>query len=75
MKIQGIVREIYGNRRAYCTNQAQELSIIKLTGKKTLTDSTVAALRELGATIDIFDPYSVRDKNKVGVRAGEVKQD
>lgn len=58
-KIKGVVREVYGNRMAYCIDKEQEKQIIKLTGKKTLVPETVQALRALGVEVEIIDPYTM----------------
>jgi len=57
MKVTGIVREVYGNRWVYLKEKTQENAIIKLTGKKTLSDNMISGLRELGLEVDIINPY------------------
>ena len=59
-KIRAVVREVYGNKLAYLTDKDQERAILKLTGKKTLTPDVTEALRELGAEVEIIDPYTMK---------------
>lgn len=41
-------KEVYGNTLTYVANESVRNSIKKLTGRKTLTDYDVEALKELG---------------------------
>jgi len=41
-------KEVYGNTLTYVVNEKTRSSIKKLTGRKTLTDYDVEALKELG---------------------------
>jgi len=57
MKVTGIVREVYGNRWVYLKEKTQENAIIKLTGKKTLSATMIAGLKELGVEVEVINPY------------------
>ena len=46
-------KEVYGNTLTYVTNESVRNSIKKLTGRKTLTDYDVEALKELGFVLVI----------------------
>jgi len=46
-------REVYGNTLTYVKNESVRKSINKLTGRKTLTDYDVEALKELGFVLVI----------------------
>ena len=44
-------REVYGNTLTYVVDAAVQRSIQKLTGRKSLTDGDILALKELGFTL------------------------
>ena len=46
-------KEVYGNTLTYVVNEKTRESIKKLTGRKTLTDYDIEALKELGFTLVI----------------------
>ena len=46
-------KEVYGNTLTYVANESVRNSIKKLTGRKTLTDYDVEALKELGFVLVI----------------------
>ena len=46
-------KEVYGNTLTYVKNESVRNSIQKLTGRKTLTDYDVEALKELGFVLVI----------------------
>jgi hypothetical protein len=46
-------KEVYGNTLTYVKNESVRNSIKKLTGRKTLTDYDVEALKELGFVLVI----------------------
>jgi len=46
-------KEVYGNKLTYVKKESVRNSIKKLTGRKTLTDYDIQALKELGFTIVI----------------------
>ncbi len=46
-------KEVYGNTLTYVQNESVRNSIKKLTGRKTLTDYDVEALKELGFVLVI----------------------
>ena len=48
MTIEVIRKEVYGNTLTYVRKESVRNSIRKLTGRKTLTDYDVEALKELG---------------------------
>ena len=48
MTIEVIRKEVYGNTLTYVRKESVRESIKKLTGRKTLTDYDVEALKELG---------------------------
>lgn len=50
MTIEVTQREVYGNTLTYVADAAVQRSIQKLTGRKSLTDSDLQALKELGFT-------------------------
>lgn len=50
MTIEVTQREVYGNTLTYVADAAVQRSIQKLTGRKSLTDSDIQALKELGFT-------------------------
>lgn len=57
MKISAVVRDVYGNRHIYITDQKMNEAIGTLTGRKTLLRSDISALTKLGFIVDVFDPY------------------
>ena len=48
MTIEVTQKEVYGNTLTYVTDESVRNSIRKLTGRKTLTDYDIEALKELG---------------------------
>ena len=48
MTIEVTQKEVYGNTLTYVTDESVRNSIKKLTGRKTLTDYDIEALKELG---------------------------
>jgi hypothetical protein len=50
MTIEVTQREVYGNTLTYVADAAVQRAIQKLTGRKSLTDSDIQALKELGFT-------------------------
>jgi len=50
MIIEVIQKDVYGNTLTYVSDAAVQRSIQKLTGRKSLTDSDIQALKELGFT-------------------------
>ena len=48
MTIEVIQKEVYGNTLTYVADESVRNSIKKLTGRKTLTDYDIEALKELG---------------------------
>ena len=50
MTIEVTQKDVYGNTLTYVANAAVQRSIQKLTGRKSLTDSDIQALKELGFT-------------------------
>jgi len=53
MTIEVIQKDVYGNLLTYVANAAMQRTIQKLTGRKSLTDSDLQALRELGFTFKL----------------------
>lgn len=53
MTIEVIRKEVYGNTLTYVRKESVRKSIKKLTGRKTLTDYDVEALKELGFVLVI----------------------
>ncbi|MBV33342.1 MAG: hypothetical protein CMK36_07925 [Porticoccaceae bacterium] len=51
MIIEVTQREVYGNTLTYVVDAAVQRSIQKLTGRKSLTDGDILALKELGFTL------------------------
>lgn len=51
MIIEVTQREVYGNTLTYVVDAAVQRSIQKLTGRKSLTDGDIQALKELGFTL------------------------
>jgi hypothetical protein len=51
MTIEVIQKDVYGNTLTYVADAAVQRSIQKLTGRKSLTDSDIQALKELGFTL------------------------
>lgn len=50
MTIEVTQKNVYGNTLTYVADAAVQRSIQKLTGRKSLTDSDIQALKELGFT-------------------------
>lgn len=50
MIIEVTQKDVYGNTLTYVADAAVQRSIQKLTGRKSLTDSDIQALKELGFT-------------------------
>lgn len=50
MTIEVIQKEVYGNPLIYVADATLQRTIQKLTGRKSLTDSDIQALKELGFT-------------------------
>lgn len=50
MTIEVIQKDVYGNTLTYVADAAVQRSIQKLTGRKSLTDGDIQALKELGFT-------------------------
>ena len=48
MTIEVTQKEVYGNTLTYVTDESVRNSIRKLTGRKTVTDYDIEALKELG---------------------------
>ncbi len=48
MRIEVTRKEVYGNTLTYVADESIRNSIKKLTGRKTLTDYDIEALKELG---------------------------
>lgn len=46
-------KDVYGNTLTYVADAAVQRSIQKLTGRKSLTDSDIQALKELGFTFQL----------------------
>jgi len=46
-------KEVYGNKLTYIKKESVRSAVKKLTGRKTLTDYDIQALKELGFTIVI----------------------
>ena len=53
MTIEVTQKEVYGNTLTYVADESIRNSIKKLTGRKTLTDYDVEALKELGFVLVI----------------------
>lgn len=53
MTIEVTQKDVYGNTLTYVADAAVQRSIQKLTGRKSLTDSDIQALKELGFTFRI----------------------
>ncbi len=53
MRIEVTRKEVYGNTLTYVADESIRNSIKKLTGRKTLTDYDVEALKELGFVLVI----------------------
>ena len=51
MTIEVTQKDVYGNTLTYVADAAVQRSIQKLTGRKSLTDSDIQALKELGFTL------------------------
>jgi len=56
MNIEIEIKNIYGNELKYVVNSEQARSLCKLTGRKTLTDVDIRALKELGFTFSVYTP-------------------
>jgi hypothetical protein len=56
MNIEIEIKNIYGNELKYVVNSEQARSLSKLTGRKTLTDLDIRALKELGFTFSVYIP-------------------
>ena len=54
--IQIEIKNIYGNELKYVVDGEQARSLSKLTGRKTLTDLDIRALKELGFTFSVLTP-------------------
>jgi hypothetical protein len=50
MTIEVTQKDVYGNTLTYVADAAVQRSIQKMTGRKSLTDSDIQALKELGFT-------------------------
>lgn len=50
MTIEVTQKDVYGNTLTYVADAAVQRSIQKLTGRKSLTDSDIQALKKLGFT-------------------------
>ena len=50
MTIEVTQKDVYGNTLTYVADAAVQRAIQKLTGRKSLTDSDIQALKELGFT-------------------------
>jgi hypothetical protein len=53
MPIEVTQKDVYGNTLTYVADAAVQRSIQKLTGRKSLTDSDIQALKELGFTFKL----------------------
>tara|TARA_A200000159_G_scaffold5718_1_gene5207 strand:+ start:310 stop:492 length:183 start_codon:yes stop_codon:yes gene_type:complete len=53
MTIEVTQKEVYGNTLTYVADESIRKSIKKLTGRKTLTDYDIEALKELGFVLVI----------------------
>lgn len=53
MTIEVTQKDVYGNTLTYVADAAVQRSIQKLTGRKSLTDSDIQALKELGFTFKL----------------------
>ena len=53
MIIEVTQKDVYGNTLTYVADAAVQRSIQKLTGRKSLTDSDIQALKELGFTFQL----------------------
>ena len=53
MTIEVTQKDVYGNTLTYVADAAVQRSIQKLTGRKSLTDSDIQALKELGFTLKL----------------------
>jgi len=56
MTIEVTQKDVYGNTLTYVADAAVQRSIQKLTGRKTLTNSDIQALKELGFTFKVKRP-------------------
>jgi len=53
MTIEVTQKDVYGNTLTYVADAAVQRSIQKLTGRKSLTDRDIQALKELGFTFQL----------------------
>lgn len=53
MTIEVTQKDVYGNTLTYVADAVVQRSIQKLTGRKSLTDSDIQALKELGFTFKL----------------------
>jgi hypothetical protein len=56
MNIEVQIKNVYGNELKYITDKDIAILISQLTGRTTLTDSDVKALKGLGFTFSVFTP-------------------
>ena len=52
--IRVVVRNVYGNEMFYCSDTDAAAALSRLTGKKTLDEGDIDALRVLGHRVGIF---------------------
>ena len=55
MNIQVSIRSVYGTQLTYVVDPDQQRAIQRLTGRKTLNESDIASLEQLGHTISEGD--------------------
>lgn len=53
MKLKMFERNVYGKIMIYCVEEAHEKMIVKLTGRKTLTDAEIEILKQMGVDVDV----------------------
>ena len=56
MNIEIQIKNVYGNELKYVTDVDQAKLISQLTGRTTVTDSDIRALKGLGFTFSVFTP-------------------
>tara|TARA_R100000655_G_scaffold102359_2_gene148138 strand:- start:406 stop:600 length:195 start_codon:yes stop_codon:yes gene_type:complete len=56
MNIEVQIKNVYGNELKYITDPEQAKLISQLTGRTTVTDSDIRALKGLGFTFSVFTP-------------------
>jgi hypothetical protein len=56
MNIEINIKNVYGNELKYIVDQDKALLLSQLTGRKTLTDQDIKALKGLGFTFSVLTP-------------------